>query len=72
MLAACCRRPGLRICVGIAGCAYVEPQHHGMVFMYDVMAVHYIPAKPVAEAHLNGRVALGRQSDGILAGQIHT
>src|SRR6185437_16751907 len=42
---------GLRIGLCVAGNAHVKAQHHGVVFMNYVVAVHHVAAQPVAETH---------------------
>src|SRR5215212_3393419 len=60
-------RPAVRV----AGRGDVEAQHHGVVFVDHVVAVHGIASQPVPGAHLHLHVAAGDEAYHVLARGVH-
>src|SRR5690349_7052841 len=58
--------------VGVAGGGDVKAEHHSVILMDHIMAVHRVPAQPVAEAHPHGHVAARDKPDCVLAGRVYS
>src|SRR5689334_10409396 len=63
--------PDSRTRVRIATGGDIESQHHRVIFVDHVMAMHGIAAEPVSKPHLDRYVAARNQSHGILPRKIH-
>src|SRR2546428_8775031 len=63
------RRSGPR--GGVAGGGDVPAQHHRVVFVDDVVAVHRIPSQEVPEAEEEQHVAARDQAHDVLAREVH-
>src|SRR4051812_3673266 len=57
--------------VGVAGGRHVEPQHHRVVLVDDVVTVHGVAAQPIAEPHPDRGVAPRDQAHRVLARKVH-
>src|SRR5207302_1870965 len=62
--------PGSRSRVGVAGGRHVEPQHHRVVLVDDVVTVHGVAAQPIAKPHPDADVAPRDQAHRVLARQV--